>query len=115
MTATLRRSGRHPSDGDRAGFAAAGHFARDLTTEIADAAEPGMSDHDLTRLVKARFEHAGVRRHRHIPVIGSRLGSAKLRSIRSPYLVSHRRAAKHEELIVVARSDVLRLDAEHGL
>lgn len=83
MTTALRRPGEHPTDRDLAGFAAAERFARDLANEIADAAEPGMSEHDLAHLAKQRFRDAGIRRHWHIPVIGLGKGSAKLRNIRS--------------------------------
>lgn len=105
MTAILRRSGRHPSDGDLAGFAAAERFARDLATEIAEAAEPGMSEHDLAHLAKARFRQAGVRRHWHIPVVGLGPGSAKLRNIRSllagDVLARRRRLEADDDVVYV--------------
>lgn len=83
MTTILRSSRRHPTDRDLAGFAAAERFARDLATDIANAAEPGMSEHDLAHLAKRRFRDAGIKRHWHVPVIGLGQGSAKLRNIRS--------------------------------
>ena len=100
----LRRSSRHPSDRDLGGFAAAEQFARDLATEIAAAAEPGMSEHDLAHLAKARFKQAGVRRHWHIPVIGLGPGSAKLRNIRSLLagdVLARRRRLEPDDVVYV--------------
>lgn len=102
---TLRRSSRpHPTDRDLAGLAAAQRFARDLAHDIADAAEPGMSEHDLAHVARERFAEHGVTRHWHVPVVGLGAGSAKLRSIGallSGDLLARRRRLERDDVVYV--------------
>ncbi len=70
-----------PTDHDFRRYAIAQATAKRIATQIAQQIEPGMTEADAYSLAEQSFQREGIRRHRHIPVIGLGEGTLKLCSL----------------------------------
>ncbi len=95
---------RHPSDRELEGLHLAQGVARALSEEIAGAAEPGMTERELSSITTASFRVRGLKHHWHSPVVGLAEGTMKLqhaKAIISDRLSDHACEARDGDMVYI--------------